>query len=143
MVDKYWSTKGGKQERIRVEKILKGEDPEEKKEKEVLAVDETPEVDIEAPRKTRSNKSIAPVSAATGGTKKKTPPSTTTKNDTQTKKRKIEYSTDSDDDEDYSESEIKDENFRMKNSWKEAAKVIVVRTVSNGDKDELYGLVRW
>ncbi|KAI9345402.1 hypothetical protein BD770DRAFT_396975 [Pilaira anomala] len=146
LVDKYWSTKGGKQERIRVEKILKGENLEEKKEKEVLTVDETPEVDIDAPRKTRSNKSIAPVPAATGGTKKKTPPSTTAKNDTQTKKRKIEtveYSTDSDDDEDYSESEIKDENFRMKNSWKEAAKVIVVRTVSNGDKDELYGLVRW
>jgi hypothetical protein len=52
------------------------------------------------------------------------------------------YSTYSSEDEpDYSESDLEDETFRQKSNWKDVSKVETVRL--GNDKKTLYAIVRW
>ncbi|KAI8073766.1 hypothetical protein BDF21DRAFT_424194 [Thamnidium elegans] len=129
LVDQYWAIKGGGSAgRKRCEKILNGELSESEEEEE-----------DEKPRSTRSSrkKSTAPPKnqpAAPSKRRKLLP---------QKKVEKLEYTSDSEND-DFSESEIEKENFRLKGNWKnEVAKVIEVRTVDTDGEKELHGLVRW
>lgn len=171
LVDLYWDTKGGGQiEREKVERKLRGESgpsdkdedngaseysEEESKDEDEDEEDEEDEEEEEEESARRPSKSsnrkrrgASPVTKRSPSKRAKAAPTAEhrNRNSKETSKRqggskKVVMEEDSDNESDFSESEIEKGDFRAKsNNWKtDVEKVICVRNLEDG----FYALVRW
>ncbi|CAO3654298.1 unnamed protein product [Mucor hiemalis] len=155
LVDKYWDTKGGGQvAREKVERLLRGEssddeevnseysEEEEKEEYEEEDDDEEEEV-VRKPSKSSRKRVASPVTKRTPSKRAKTSTDHRSKQNKSQKSKKVVVEEESDNETDFSESEIEKGDFRAKsNNWKtDVEKIISVR--NHEDDNELYALVRW
>ncbi|KAI8644509.1 hypothetical protein BD408DRAFT_120668 [Parasitella parasitica] len=135
LVDKYWATHGGEEKREEVLKQLQGSNKAPAKEKKSATDEDKPE-----PKKKRANSRSATTTTSTHKRKRTRPSTPEVANDAQDVKLK-ETVYESEDEFDVSDSEIRDENFRINRSWVNVSKVQCV--VSDEHNKELYAIIRW